>query len=97
MRRHNYVPIDSIELKPGASFGARLWYAMHKRGLSVDELAKKALTNRETVGRWIHDKYNPRGIDSLTLLADALGVSVDWLCCRTESMKGVLEDAQTDE
>ncbi len=72
------TPIEWLALKPGAPIGARIWFAMKKKGLSGEELGKQATTSRANISNWIAGRNEP-GARNLKYLAKALGVSMDWL------------------
>ena len=58
---------------------SRLVNARHARSLTQSQLAQRAkIADGGTVSRWERGETAPSG-DSLTKLADALRVSLDWL------------------
>ena len=60
------------------SFGENVAQARKKKGLSQDELAKQVGTISVTIGRYERNEIKP-SIDVATKVADALGVSLDYL------------------
>lgn len=65
------------------TFGKKVADARKKKGFSQDELAKKVGTISVTIGRYERDEIKP-SIDIASKLADALGVSLDYLTGKTE-------------
>ena len=64
--------------KPNWTFGMRLYNARRNKGLTQEELARKARCNVHTVNRYERDLINP----SLFIVADLakiLEVSIDYL------------------
>ena len=66
------VEIDLI------SIGARLGYAMNRRGLNQTELAKKSGIHQALISRYISGKSGV-STNALYQLSKALDVSTDWL------------------
>ncbi len=61
--------------------GEKIQERRQKLGLTRDALAKKAAFSASQVYQWETDRQKPSA-DSLLELADALGVTVDWLLGR---------------
>ena len=59
--------------------GARILELRNKKGITQNELAEKAETTRATVSKWETGDSEP-GALQLKLIADAFGVSIDYLC-----------------
>lgn len=74
------------------TFGQRLKEARLKRGMTMDKLAKCSGITREAISHYENDKCGPT-LYSATCLADALGVSLDWLTGR-DDRGGILESTQ---
>lgn len=70
--------VEYLVVTPDAPTGVRIWYAMKKKGINEETLARLALTNQTSVSMWIRGKCEPRMGNAL-LLAKALDVSLDWL------------------
>jgi transcriptional regulator with XRE-family HTH domain len=60
------------------TFGENVAVARKKMGISQDELAKKVGTIAVTIGRYERNEIKP-SIDIASKIADALGVSLDYL------------------
>ena len=70
-------------------FSGRLRHAMDEAGLKQADLVRMAAARGEKLGKsqlsqYVSSKVRPRQ-DALTLLADLLGVSVDWLAGQPEA------------
>lgn len=63
--------------------GKRIAEIRRERGLSQEELAELAMLHRVTVAKYETGQVEP-GALAIGRIADALGVSVDELLCRTE-------------
>lgn len=59
-------------------FGERLLKARKERKISQDELAKSLGVHAPIIGRYERGEVNP-SIDVATKIADALGISLDYL------------------
>ena len=77
------------------TFGDRIAYARHKRGLSQEQLAKLIGICRDRLSYWETGKRDP-DVFLLRKIATALEVSEDWLMGNDDncSMKNVAEDSQ---
>jgi transcriptional regulator with XRE-family HTH domain len=64
------------------SFGKTISAERKKKGFSQEELAKMVGTISVTIGRYERDEIKP-SIDIATKIADALGVSLDYLTGKT--------------
>jgi len=71
------------------SFGDNVVLARKKKGLSQEELAKRVGTIAVTIGRYERNEIKP-SIDIATKIADALGMSLDYL---VGSSDAILEKA----
>jgi transcriptional regulator with XRE-family HTH domain len=65
------------------SFGKNVASERKKKGFSQDELAKSVGTISVTIGRYERDEIKP-SIDIAIKIADALGVSLDYLTGKTD-------------
>ena len=65
------------------NFGKKIATERKKKGYSQNELAKKVGTISVTIGRYERDEIKP-SIDIASKLADALGVSLDYLTGKTD-------------
>ena len=72
------------------SFGQRLSRLRKEKGLTQEDIANKITISPQAVSKWENDVSSP-DIDYLTSLADILGVSVDELLGRKESVKASAE------
>lgn len=74
-------------LMPGrrapASFKVRLQFARDKRGLTQDQLAKKAGCSARSIYLYEAGERSPQ-LDQFAVLCEALDVSADFLCGRKE-------------
>lgn len=59
-------------------FPDRMWLAVRRSGLSVQELADRLEVSRNTVSSWINGRNRPRDRD-LKAFALATGYPADWL------------------
>ena len=66
-------------------FGDRLREVRAFRGITQEQLAEMADTSRAMIGRYETTDQLP-ALDTLVRIADALGVSTDYLLGRTETM-----------
>ena len=64
-------------------FGTRLLDAMHMRDVTAAELARKTTISESNISRYLSGTSMP-SMRNLLLLADALGISSDWLAGRDE-------------
>lgn len=60
------------------TFGERITYKRKQHKWSQDELAKKVGTSAPIIGRYERDEIKP-SIEVATKIADALGVTIDYL------------------
>lgn len=68
------------------SFGKRLEKARKDKGYTQEDLANKLeKKNNKTISNWENDLSKPHA-DDLLLLANLLGVSIDWLMKGEESV-----------
>lgn len=67
----------------GMTFGQRLRQARKAKGWTMEELAAVSGITRKTIYSCEHDTHGS-SFFTATCLADALGVSLDWLACRTD-------------
>lgn len=58
--------------------GARLQEALEHAGMTAVELAHRLGLSKQQVHQWLHGRSAP-GLESAAKLAEALGVSVDYL------------------
>jgi transcriptional regulator with XRE-family HTH domain len=66
------------------SFGKRIIAIRKEKNMSQDELAKKLNATPTTIGRYERDEVKP-SIEMASKIADALGVSLDYLTGRSEN------------
>ena len=64
--------------EPIVSISSRLNYAMSIRGMTQKELAEKTKITVSSLSQYMHGSYAPKQ-DRIYLLANALGVSEEWL------------------
>ena len=67
--------MDKDNNLPGRITGAR-----NTLGLTQAQLAQRLGVSRPTVTQWESGAREPRSVDALVRLADALGCTLDWLC-----------------
>lgn len=67
------------------TFGGKISFTRKQLKLSQDDLAKKIGTSAPIVGRYERDEVKP-SIDVAAKIADALGVSIDYLLGNSEKM-----------
>ena len=67
-------------------FGDKLREVRSIRGITQEQLAEMADTSRAMIGRYETTDQLP-ALDTLIRIADALGVSTDYLLGRTEAME----------
>ena len=60
------------------TIGQHINNARLKKGITLDELAKRSNVPKDTIGSWIYENRTPR-VDRLFDLADALEISIDEL------------------
>ena len=65
------------------AFGARIATLRKNKRLSQQELGRMASTSGDLIGRYERDEVKP-SIEVVIKLADALGVSLDFLAGKTE-------------
>jgi transcriptional regulator with XRE-family HTH domain len=69
--------------KPRTNFGHRMAETRERAGLTQQQLADRLGTSQRAIARWERDSVALRP-DQLFVLADALGVSLDYLIGRGE-------------
>jgi transcriptional regulator with XRE-family HTH domain len=69
--------------KPRTDFGQRLTDARERAGMTQQQLAEKLGTSQRAIARWERDSVALRP-DQLFVLADAIGVSLDYLIGRSQ-------------
>jgi transcriptional regulator with XRE-family HTH domain len=69
-----------------SSLGERLRTAREKSGFKQTQVFEKTKINNKTLSRYENDGSEPDK-DTLTILADLYGVSIDWLYGRTDDPK----------
>jgi transcriptional regulator with XRE-family HTH domain len=69
--------------KPRTDFGQRLTDVRERAGMTQQQLAEKLGTSQRAIARWERDSVALRP-DQLFVLADALGVSLDYLIGRSQ-------------
>lgn len=72
-------------MKMQNDIGRRIAQIRRERGMNQEELAELAMLHRVTVAKYETGQVEP-GALALSRIADALGVSVDELLCRTEKL-----------
>lgn len=70
------------------NFSGRFQYLKNTNGLTQTEIANKLNTTQQTIGRWLNGNCEP-DINSLIVLADLFGCSVDYLLGR-ENEEGAI-------
>lgn len=60
------------------AMGQRIKQTRKAQGMTVEDLADRVLASVSTVYQWQKGSRTP-SVESLTMLSDALGVSLDWL------------------
>lgn len=81
MQRHGRrgpLRLDRFELE---TFGERLQLALRRREMSAVQLAKLIHADNAMVSKYVRDECTPH-VDTLIDIADALDISMDWLCGR---------------
>jgi len=76
------------------NFPESLFELRRDRGLSQEDLASQIGVSRQAVSKWETGEAMP-DLNKLLLLADALGVSLDRLCGKAESLTEPLSTAPT--
>ena len=74
--------------KPKSIFEMRLKQARVSAGLTQEKIAKRLLVAPQNYAAYEQGRREPKAT-SLLKIADALNVSLDWLCGRTDKMSGV--------
>jgi transcriptional regulator with XRE-family HTH domain len=69
---------DTMEM-PEWSLADRLGKALRESGISVNDAAERLGVHRNTVSSWINGRVPPSA-SAVQAIADATGVSYDWLC-----------------
>lgn len=64
-------------------FQTRLAIAMNEKGFTAFTLGQQSGVNYKTIGNYLAGKNLP-GVEAAALMAKSLGVSIDWLCGRTD-------------
>ncbi len=62
------------------NLSGRITGARNALGLTQGQLAAKLGVSRPAVNQWESGAREPRGVDALVRLAEALGCTLDWLC-----------------
>ena len=75
---------------------SRIRARRYELGLSVEALAKKCDINSCTLRNAECGRNVPRA-DVLCYVADGLGVSIDWLCGRTDAVYPVVERSNPND
>lgn len=78
-------PEPNVVLPPNAGFSRRLEYLMIRNGLTAVELAKRTGLKEGTIRSYCYGCREPQGMTRLIALADVFGVTMDWLCGRSEN------------
>ncbi len=55
-------------------------------GLTQGQLALRLGVSRQAVNQWESGAREPRGVDTLVRLAEALGCTLDWLCAGNDTV-----------
>jgi ribosome-binding protein aMBF1 (putative translation factor) len=76
---HGKLPVK----KTPHTFAGRLRAAMREKGIKQGKLAETIGTRPQTVSLYLQGKTQPR-VETLRKIAEALGVSADWLVCMPE-------------
>ena len=71
-------------LPTNAGFRRRLEYVLIRNGLTAVSLAKETGLKDSTIRSYCYGCREPEGMTRLITLADAFGVTLDWLCGRSE-------------
>ena len=75
--------------KPKSIFEMRLKQARQEKRLTQKELGEKVGKTQNAITLYENSSRLISKIKTLVLIADALNVSLDWLCGRTDKMSGV--------
>ena len=75
--------------KPKSIFEMRLKQARKAKGFSQKQLGEKVGKTQNAINLYENSSRLINKIKTLVLIADALNVSLDWLCGRTDKMSGV--------
>jgi len=81
-----FMPAGRPTKTPRPSFGERLALARQQAGLTQQQLADRLGTTQRVITYWEREQVALRA-DQLAALADALGVSADFLIGREQSKK----------
>jgi transcriptional regulator with XRE-family HTH domain len=81
------VPESRTPQSPTAIFPLRLKAAREKRQLNQEQLAERSKLQGSAISHFETGKRKP-SFDNLKRLADALGVSTDYLLGRTDELEG---------
>lgn len=77
-------PEPNAVLPPNSGFSRRLEYLMIRYGHTAVSLAKKTGMKESTIRSYCYGCREPEGLTRISTLADAFGVTMDWLCGRSE-------------
>ena len=75
--------------KPKFIFANRLKQARQEKGFTQKQLGEKVGKTQNAINLYENSSRLINKIKTLVLIADALNVSLDWLCGRTDKMSGV--------
>jgi transcriptional regulator with XRE-family HTH domain len=81
LRYDPFMPAGRPAKEPRPSFGERLALARQQAGLTQQQLAEKLGTRQRVITHWEREQVALRA-DQLAALADALGVTTDYLVGR---------------
>lgn len=76
-------PVESLK----ARFGKRLKMARWLKGVTSMELCKALAFHNNGYSRWENGRHHPRDINKVVKVANYLGVSLDYLSCRSDVIK----------
>ncbi|WP_294852401.1 helix-turn-helix domain-containing protein [uncultured Oscillibacter sp.] len=74
----------------------KILYCRKKAGLSQEALAERLGVSRQAISKWETGDAVPE-INKLLLLANAFGVTTDWLLCDEEPEEEIAADPPADE
>lgn len=74
------------------TFGEKVKNERNRLGLNQDELAKKIGVTRRVISSYENDSSRPRGTERYKKLAEALGVSINYLLSEDEAFIADVED-----
>lgn len=73
------------------TLGSRISYLRSKKGMSQEELAKYLKLAKSTLGMYETNKREP-SFETISLIANFFGVSIDWLLTGKEISKNEFEE-----